>query len=257
MGVDLLAEQRRLIEEALRRMGGFYDNNADAQTLMQRTMGQVTGQDVPFTQTVLNNMLGQNADSANGQFQQQRRIIDRGFANAGLTGSGLQSSALADAAANAARAARAGRRDITTRAELENYNARITAQQMAQSFLQQREDVARNAAEKEIAYRAQMHATGSEGDVANVTGGTPANTGQTAPAPVQAAPRPKAPPAWFGYWAPPDANAPQYKFMGNGLTTGVTTAQGGTKFANDYATWQKGYEDAKQRWILTNGGAGY
>lgn len=166
---DLLAEQRKLIFEALQRQGGFYDS-PNSQGVMDAIMRQVKGEDQPFTGQVVTNMLADNADASAGGFRNNRDMIARAMANAGLTGSGLEQSALMSAQMQQGRMARQGRREINTRAQLENFQARERAQTAAMNFLAQQEQAKRAVAFAEVDQRGKMHATGDATNVAAATG---------------------------------------------------------------------------------------
>jgi hypothetical protein len=186
---DLLEEQRRAIFEALQRQGMFYDS-PDAQNLQRRIMQQVDGTDQPFTNEVRQNMLADNSDGAASGYQRNQEQINRAMANAGLVGSGLQASALMGAQMQQGMAARQGRREVNTRAQLENYSARERAQTTAMNYLAQQEQAKRQVMNSEVEQRGRMHATGDAANVAAVTGGNP---GPAAPQPQPVQPALSAP----------------------------------------------------------------
>lgn len=168
---DLLEEQRKLLFDTLMRSGNFYEGSDQAgqasQSLLQSLMRQVSGEDSPFTQTVVNNMLADSASGNAGNHSRERELAQRAMANAGLTGSGLEASALMSAQARAAQAARTGRRDIQTRAQLENFNARQQANSQAMQFLGQQAQQRQAASFQEAGYRSQMHETGDASNMSN------------------------------------------------------------------------------------------
>lgn len=189
---DLLEEQRNKIFEALAKQMGFYDS-ADSQGLMQSIMRQVSGQDQPFTQQVVQNMLADNADASAGGYRSNQQMVNRAMANAGLTGSGLEASALMSAQVKAGQAARTGRREVNTRAQLENYSARERAQTQAMNYLAQQEQAKRQVTMAEVGERGKMHATGDATNVAQVTGGQPGVAAPQAPQPALSQPTPARP----------------------------------------------------------------
>lgn len=246
MAVDLLEEQRRLIEEAIGRVGGFYGQQ-QPQDLLGMFMSQARGEAVPFTDQVRQGMLGQNADAGAGQFAGNRQLVQRAMANAGLTGSGLEASALMSAQRNAQQALRAGRREINTRAELENFAARERGQQAAMSFLAQQEAANRAAAAAEVSYRSQMHATGDATNVTNAApgpggGAQPTNPSPAAPAQA-AAPTPVTParPTRYGLsnslLQMPYGGSAQYQTGYAPTAFALSQAQGAYK--NDMARYQE------------------
>ena len=188
MAVDLLEEQRKAIFDALQRQGVFYDG-ADAQALQRSIMNQVSGQDQPFTDQVRQNMLADNSDASASGYQRNQEQINRAMANAGLVGSGLQASALMGAQMQQGMAARQGRREVNTRAQLENYSARERAQTTAMNYLAQQEQAKRQVMNSEVEQRSRMHATGDAENVAAVTGGQ----GPAAPQPQPVQPALSAP----------------------------------------------------------------
>lgn len=196
MAADLLEEQRNLIFEALKRQMGFYDS-ADSQGLMQSIMGMVGGQDQPFTNEVRQNMLADNADASAGGYNSNRDMIQRAMSNAGLTGSGLEASALLSAQTQQGRMARQGRREVNTRAQLENYSARERAQTTAMNYLAQQETARRATTMAEVDQRGKMHATGDATNVAQATGSpTPGQVPGVmpqAPQPALSTPKPARP----------------------------------------------------------------
>lgn len=162
---DPLEIQRRLMFESLNSLLGFY-GRPEGQALMTQMQDRAVGLNQPFTPQVVNNMLGENADATNQSYQSERELIARAMANAGLSGSGLQGSANVNALRKANAATRAGRREITTRAQLENYQAQERAQMQVQSYLAQKQANEAAARAQEVALRAQMT---MEGDAANTT----------------------------------------------------------------------------------------
>lgn len=171
-----LDEQRGLAFRALNEQRGQY-GDPFAQAYQTQLAQRAAGQDVPFTDQVRGLMLAQSADASAGQYAGEQQQILRAMANAGLSGSGLQASALANAQRRAARTARQGRQQINTRAELENYNARERAMEAAAQYLQQRAANNWLAAQQEVMLRSQFREV--EEDQAGGGGG-----GQTAASPA-------------------------------------------------------------------------
>lgn len=187
---DLLEEQRRLLFEALQKAGGFYGSDPNAQNLMGQFMGmtQPGGANGPFTPNVVNAQLATNSDSNAAAFGAQRKLVQRAMANAGLTGSGLEASAIMSAQRQSQAATRTGRQAITSRADLENYQARERAQGMAMNFLQQQAQLQSNALGQEAGYRAQMHETGDATNISSNAGAASGQPPSAAPAPAPARP---------------------------------------------------------------------
>jgi hypothetical protein len=108
------------------------------QELQDLIMSRARGTVQPFTQPVIQGMFSQNADSAAGQYGSARDQILQQFSRSGLGGSGMELSAMLQAQSQAAGNARAGRRDISTRAAIENYGALERAQDQAARYLQEK-----------------------------------------------------------------------------------------------------------------------
>lgn len=193
---DLLEEQRKLLFEALQGSGQFYDTNSNAGALMQAIMRQVSGEDSPFTQQVVQNMLADNADAGAASFSRDRQGISRAMANAGLSGSGLAANAMNMAQSRNAGATRAGRREVQTRAQLENYNAKIQANTQGMNFLAAQARQRQDAAFQEAGYRAQMHETGDAQNMSNQGQGQPQQQTAQPAQPALATPTPARPTQW-------------------------------------------------------------
>ena len=193
---DKLAEQRDMIFELLKKQLDFY-NRPEAVQAQQLLTDRAQGGSVPFGPNVVNAMFADNADAQAAQVAGDAELINRAFANAGLSGSGLQTSAILNSRSRAAGRSRAGRRDITSRAELANFQAKERAQQQLVAFLAQKQAAEQAVAFREADLRSQIHATGDPQNVAQVTGTPPEQVAQAqnpggAPAPLaqQAAPAP-------------------------------------------------------------------
>lgn len=191
MAVDLLEEQRKAIFDALSKQGGFYDSG-NSNTLMQSIMSQVQGGDQPFTDQVRQNMLADNSDASASGYNRSRDMINQAMANAGLAGSGLQASALFGAQSQQSMAARTGRREVNTRAQLENYSARERAQTQAMNFLAQQQQNAMQTTGMEVEQRGRMYAGGDANNVAAATG-QPLPQAPQATTPALSAPVPARP----------------------------------------------------------------
>lgn len=152
---DKLQEQRDLIEKLFGDWKGFYQQQP-AQDLMGQIQGRAAGTDVPFTQPVVDSMMVDNARNAAGGFNRDREMIYQALSAAGLGGSGLGASAVMGASRRAAALAREGRRQITTNAQLQNFQARERAQQQAQSYLAQQQQAQAQQAQSELGYRSQF-----------------------------------------------------------------------------------------------------
>lgn len=207
---DPLEIQRELMFGSLDSLLNFY-NRPEGQQLMQQLQQRASGQAQPFTPGVVNAQLANNADASAGQFNNERDMIRMAMGNAGLGGSGLETSALVNSQRQANGMTRAGRREITSRAELENYQAQERAQGQVQSYLAQKQANEAAARAAEVGLRSQMTmegdasaTTAQAGGYANATngasgqsivagpsgqGGTSSGGGAAAPA-VNAPPRP-------------------------------------------------------------------
>lgn len=152
-GIDLASEREKILG-IFQNDQNFYNNPAQM-ALQGQIMGRSSGQDSPFSRSVLESMFSQNAQGANGMFGSERDQIMQTMANSGLGGSGAQMSALTQARTRAQQQMRAGRRDITSRAALENFGARERAQQQAQSFFAQRAAHQQQGALAEAGFRSQ------------------------------------------------------------------------------------------------------
>lgn len=147
-------EERRLALDRLRQLAQFYER-PEAAGLMQQMSQRASGADAPYTQDVTNSMYADNADASAGQVRNERGLIDRAFGNAGLSGSGLQMSARINSQRRASALARQGRRDITSRASLANYQAREQAQGQVQNYLSQIQGAQERAGMAEVDFRGQ------------------------------------------------------------------------------------------------------
>lgn len=176
---DELEQQRQRIEEALLRQRNFFDTNQAAQGLSgfyndpmaQGLFGQVqdraSGAASPFSPELIASLIA-NSTGANARgVQRDSSMIRRSFANSGLSGSGLENTALVNSRRQATAQNTAARRDITSRAELANFQARERAQSQVQQILQQRlqhqqqlvesqRNQANQATNNEINYRSQF-----------------------------------------------------------------------------------------------------
>lgn len=149
-----LEDERRKILGIFQNDQNFY-NGPDQQALQSMFMGRSAGKDMPFTPNVMQAMFSQNAQGANGAFGAERDMIRQGMTNAGLGGSGAEMSQMLRARTRAQQQVAAGRRDITSRATLENFNARERAQTQAQSFFAQRAAHQQQGAFAEAGFRSQ------------------------------------------------------------------------------------------------------
>lgn len=118
------------------QVAGFHQQ-APAQALMAQLQGRAAGTDVPFTPSVIATMVGQDVGAANRAMQNQNALVRQQMARSGMSGSGMELSALINARRAAAASARAARSRITSRAHLSNFQARERAQQQIQGYLQQ------------------------------------------------------------------------------------------------------------------------
>lgn len=149
MAETSLEEQRQLIEARLAQLRSFMDNDPQAQALAgffqgqapQGLLGQLqaraSGTSSPFGANTIASLIADSTGANARGVQRDSDLIRRSFANSGLSGSGLETSALVNARRQATAANTAARRQITSRAELANFQARERAQQQVQGFLQQ------------------------------------------------------------------------------------------------------------------------
>jgi hypothetical protein len=197
--IDKLEEQRRLAFERLQQLRQFYQNPESAQLLTQM-QSQASGASAPFSPGVVNAQLADNADASAGQVRNEQDMMSRAFANAGMSGSGLEASAMVNSRRRAAAASRARPRPITTPPELANFQARERAQQQLQTYLQQRQQAEAQAGLAEVDLRSRMHETG---DAQNISGqATNPQANQQAAQAAQQAPAPQRGPN-FGQYSTP------------------------------------------------------
>lgn len=184
---DLLAQEREKIFGLYGQAGSFYDN-PESQALMAQLQGRAAGTTSPFGADVTSGMYAANADASAGRVAGEQDMIRRAFSNAGMGGSGLQAQAMIQSRRKANAATRTGRREITSRAHLENFQARERAQQQVQNFLAQKQQSMQAAQFAEASARGQQHATGDATNVAQVSTplGQPGPTGPSGSATVQA-----------------------------------------------------------------------
>lgn len=236
---DLLAQEREKIFQLLQQAQGLY-NSPEASTLLAQLQGRASGEVVPFDNQVTSAMYAANADASAGRVAGEQDMIRQAFSNAGLGGSGLQAQAMVQSRRRANAATRTGRREITSRAQLENYQAKERAQQQVQNYLAQKNAQIQQAMFQEADYRAKQHATGDATNVAQATGGDTQGQapGQTAAAPAVdpqiAAMRER----FMG--ANPFSNylgRPNEAAYGFGQAYNPTAA---TRYANDVKQWEAG-----------------
>jgi len=187
---DLLAQEREKIFGLYGQAGSFYDN-PESQALLAQLQGRASGEAVPFDQQVTSGMYAANADASAGRFGGESDMIRRAFSNAGMGGSGLQAQAMIQSRRKANAATRTGRREITSRAQLENFQARERGQQQVQNFLAQKQQAMQQAQFAEAQARSQQHATGDATNVAQATGTPTAQTQTPSAAPAAAKPDPQ------------------------------------------------------------------
>jgi hypothetical protein len=182
------------LNEIFRRLGiqgNFYSQDPQAQQLQQQLSDRASGADAPYNQGTIDRLVGQEADGAAAGFAGEQDQINQFFANSGLSGSGVQGSAVVDARRRANAATRSARRDITSRADLSNFQAKETAQQQLQTYVAQREMAMRDVAAQEIEQRSRIHATGDADQVLQAVSPSQGGTnGQPSPATSAPAPGP-------------------------------------------------------------------
>lgn len=174
---DELERQRELIFSLLQDQRKFFDR-PEAQQARGFITERAEGGASPFGPDVTNAMFADNADAIAAGQAGDTQAINRAFANAGLSGSGAQTSAILNSRSRAAGASRAGRRDITSRAALANFQARERAQQQLVGFLQAQQQAEFQAAQQEANMRSKIHATGDAQNVAQVTATPPEQVAQ-------------------------------------------------------------------------------
>ena len=91
--MDELELARQQMFQRLSDLEQFYQGG-DATNLMAQLQAQASGQNVPYTQNVLANMLADNSGASSAQFRGDQQTINRAFANSGMSGSGLQADAI-------------------------------------------------------------------------------------------------------------------------------------------------------------------
>lgn len=160
--VGALEAERAKALSRLEDLRQFYDR-PDAAQLLQQMQSQASGKDAPFTGDVVGSMLSQNADSGAGQVASDQDMIRQRMSNAGLGGSGLEASAMVTSRRRAAALNRAGRREITSRAALENYQARERAMGRVQQYLAERQNAESQAGMAEVDFRSRMQSVEDSG----------------------------------------------------------------------------------------------
>lgn len=158
-----LEAERAKLFDALNRQENSYSTAIPVE-LQGRIMDGVRGVDQPFTPEVVSNMIGVEADASAAGLASEQELIRQAMANRGLGGSGMQASAMVDSQRRASRRTRGASRDIRTRAQLENYQARERAQQRAAAFLAQKEAAERAARLKEADMRSRFEVTGDNAE---------------------------------------------------------------------------------------------
>lgn len=194
VGGPLNMEQERQQILDLFRQGSSGYGGPQAQALEQQIGARASGQSQPFDQNVLAGMLSQNADSAAGGYGSERDMIRMAMSNQGLSGSGMETSAILSAMRRQGQQVRTGRRDITTRAALENFGAAERAQAQGMEYLRQKLGYQQQGAFAEAGYRSTFQEPEQQG-------------GQQGPQMIQAGN------AWGP--APPKIGGPQFMPTGN------------------------------------------
>lgn len=156
-----LERERQLAFGALNDQKAFYDQGTAAE-LEQSLLGQMRGTDSPFSPTVVSNLVARETDAEAGQLRSEQDLIRSRMANSGLGGSGIATSAMLSAQREASKRSRSASRDIRTRAELENFNARERARSQAQSFVQQEAANRAAAIKQEVDLRSRFQVVGDD-----------------------------------------------------------------------------------------------
>jgi len=159
--INLDEERAKIL--ALFQMGRQAYDSPAAQTLESQIAARSSGQSRPFDQNVLAGMYSQNADSAAGGFGAERDMIRMAMANQGLSGSGMETSAILSAMRRQGQQVRTGRRDISTRAALENFGAAERAQAQGMEYLRQRAAYQQQGAFAEAGYRSTLQEPETQG----------------------------------------------------------------------------------------------
>lgn len=153
-GIVASQERAKILQILKQSQQGLMDPNSEELKDMLYARGR--GNDVPFTPNVLAGMYSQNADSAAAGFGSERDMVRQSMANQGLTGSGMETASILSAMRAQGQQVRTGRRDITTRAQLENFGARERAQAQIQEFLRARAGLQQTGQLAEANYRSTL-----------------------------------------------------------------------------------------------------
>lgn len=140
----------------LRGERDWWDTDPNALEVRGSLQGQMRGQDVPFTELVQQGLIGRDSDANASALAQQQELIRQQMASAGLSGGGGQLAAQLSAQRAASAAQRSAARDIRTRAELENFQARERARQEVSQLMAREAAQRMQATNKAVDLRSQM-----------------------------------------------------------------------------------------------------
>ena len=145
----------------------WWDTDQNAVEVRNSLQGQMRGQDVPFTEMVQQGMIGQSQDANAAALAQENQLIRQRMANQGLSGGGGELSAMVQSQRQTSAAQRAASRDIRTRAELENFQARERARQEVSQLMAREAAQRMQATNKAADLRSQLEINRTQENTAN------------------------------------------------------------------------------------------
>ncbi len=166
--IDLLQQQRDAIFNNFQTLRDQILQNPLQQQLQQQLQSQLAG-NFPLIAQGTTAQLGANADAAAGFVSNQDDLTRQYFANAGLSGTGLEASQRLNTRRRASALTRQGRQEIVSKDTLNKVQARAATQQQVQASIEaQFRQLAQQVAQ-ENAFRSQITAEGDPRNVAAVT----------------------------------------------------------------------------------------
>lgn len=132
-----LEQQRQMAERLLQQWRDFYPNNPAAMQLQGQIQSRASGQQAPFTDQVVAQIVANQASGANAQLQDEQEMIRRRFANSGLGGGGGQLQSELDARRGYNAQVAGFRNDAQIQQQLQNFTAQANAQAQLQQLLAQ------------------------------------------------------------------------------------------------------------------------
>lgn len=160
---ELEAQRARILENLQSLMQVGSQQNPVYQQLQGLYQQGSTGGLDPYSQSWQQNQIGQESAAGNAQYQGQADMIRRAFANAGLSGGGLQAGAMADLQSRSAQQVRQARQTITSDAQLRNVQARMDYMSKLQALQQQQFTQQAQATAQDTATRSQFNVTSDGG----------------------------------------------------------------------------------------------